>query len=108
MGECFFWYRLTRVVPDKIQRAVKWLCVCVCVCVCSLELVNVIFNVGGACFDTYTADFLVCRCLSVEYSMSTLGTAFLPRPSVGQSVGLSVWQVYCGKMASGSGCHLGW
>jgi len=30
----FFWYRLTRVVPDKIQRAVKRLCVCVlCVCV---------------------------------------------------------------------------
>ena len=32
MGECFFWYRLTRVVPDKIQRAVKRLCVYVCVC----------------------------------------------------------------------------
>ena len=32
--ECFFWYRLTRVVLDKIQRAVKQLCVCVCVCVC--------------------------------------------------------------------------
>jgi len=32
VGECFFWYRLTRVVPDKIQRAVKQLCVCVCVC----------------------------------------------------------------------------
>ena len=31
VGECFFWYRLTRVVPDKIHRAVKRLCVCVCV-----------------------------------------------------------------------------
>jgi len=29
--ECFFWYRLTRVVPDKFHRAVKRLCVCVCV-----------------------------------------------------------------------------
>jgi len=28
-----FWYRLTRVVPDKIQRAVKWCCVCVHACV---------------------------------------------------------------------------
>ena len=28
MGECFFWYWLTRVVLDKIQRAVKRLCVC--------------------------------------------------------------------------------
>jgi len=31
VGECFFWYRLTRVVPDKFHRAVKRLCVCVCV-----------------------------------------------------------------------------
>jgi len=29
-GECFFWYRLTRVFPDKFHRAVKRLCVCVC------------------------------------------------------------------------------
>jgi len=28
VGECFFWCRLTRVVPDKIHRAVKLLCVC--------------------------------------------------------------------------------
>jgi len=32
VGECFFWYRLTRVFPDKFHRAVKRLCVCVCVC----------------------------------------------------------------------------
>ena len=31
MGECFFWYRPTRVVPDK--RPLNG-CVCVCVCVC--------------------------------------------------------------------------
>jgi len=31
VGECFFWYRLTRVVPDKFHRAVNG-CVCVCVC----------------------------------------------------------------------------
>ena len=30
----FFWYWLTRVVLNKIQRAVKWLCVCVSVCAC--------------------------------------------------------------------------
>jgi len=28
MVKCTFWYQLTRVVPDKVQRAVK--CVCVC------------------------------------------------------------------------------
>jgi len=27
-GECFFWYWLTRVVPDKFHTAVKRLCVC--------------------------------------------------------------------------------
>ena len=31
VGECFFWYRLTRVFPDKFHRAVKRLCV-VCGC----------------------------------------------------------------------------
>jgi len=25
VGECFFWYRLTWIVPDKIHRAVRWL-----------------------------------------------------------------------------------
>ena len=30
MVKCTFWYRLTRVVLDKVQRAIKWLCV-VCV-----------------------------------------------------------------------------
>jgi len=29
MAKCTFWYRLIRVVPDKVHRAVKWLCVCV-------------------------------------------------------------------------------
>ena len=33
VGECFFWYQLTLVVPDKFHRAIKWLCVCVCACV---------------------------------------------------------------------------
>ena len=38
VGECFFWYRLTRVVPDKFHRAVKRLCVCVCVCNCLVQV----------------------------------------------------------------------
>jgi len=25
MAKCTFWYWLIRVVPDKVQRAVKWL-----------------------------------------------------------------------------------
>jgi len=38
VGECFFWYRLTRVFPDKFHRAVKRLCVCVCVLGFALDL----------------------------------------------------------------------
>jgi len=37
VGECFFWYRLTRVVPDK--RPLNG-CVCVCVCVVAVEQSN--------------------------------------------------------------------
>ena len=32
IGECFFWYWLTRVFPNKINRALKRLCVCVLCC----------------------------------------------------------------------------
>ena len=38
MGECFFRYRLTQVVPDKLQIALEWLCVCVCVCVQPVQM----------------------------------------------------------------------
>ena len=27
MAKCTFWHQLTQVVPDKVQRVVKWLCV---------------------------------------------------------------------------------
>jgi len=39
VGECFFWYWLTRVVPDK--RPLNG-CVCVCVCVLVIILLSVI------------------------------------------------------------------
>jgi len=34
MVKCTFWYQLILVVPDKVQRAVKWLCACVCDVTC--------------------------------------------------------------------------
>jgi len=45
MAKCTFWYQLTRVVLDKVQRAVKWLCMCACVCVCVCVCLNVNVNV---------------------------------------------------------------
>jgi len=32
MTKCTFWYRLSQVVLDTVQRALKWLC-CMCVCI---------------------------------------------------------------------------
>ena len=42
MGECFFWYWPTRVVPDKGP-----LNGCVCVCVCTVAVVCVVGAVAG-------------------------------------------------------------
>jgi len=39
MAKYTFWYQLTRVVPDKVHRAVKWLCLLYVVCcVCALKV----------------------------------------------------------------------
>ena len=39
VGECFFWYRLTRVFPDKFHRAVKRLLLLLCfISVCFFPL----------------------------------------------------------------------
>ena len=43
VGECFFWYRLTRVFPDNFHRAVKRLCVCVCVCSLQKDCFSIFF-----------------------------------------------------------------
>jgi len=56
----FFWYRLTRVFPDKFHRAVKRLCVCVCVRLQGTpeKLIEQLkFDVDGV--DTYVDDFLL-------------------------------------------------
>jgi len=53
VGECFFWYQLTRVVPDKLHRAVKWLCVCAYVRVCVCAYVHVHVHV---CVEIVTED----------------------------------------------------
>jgi len=47
----FFWYQLTRVVPDKIHRAAKRLCVCVCVCDLMKLAVSVV-NMSGNLFNS--------------------------------------------------------
>jgi len=51
VAKCTFWYRLTRVVPDRVQGDVKWLCV-VCLCNCISTLITaVLFEFLGRCND---------------------------------------------------------
>ena len=53
MGECFFWYRPTRVVPD--QRPLNG-CVCVCVCVCACVRACVRARARVCVFDPLNRD----------------------------------------------------
>ena len=57
VGECFFWYRLTRVVPDNFHRAIKWLCVCVC----EIGVSGPVGSARGQLWGANTASmYLVC------------------------------------------------
>jgi len=60
MGECFFWYWLTRVVPDKIQRAVKQLCVCACVRACMCKMLTVTTHMKLAPYRWVTLAHCTC------------------------------------------------
>jgi len=55
VGECFFWYRLTWVVPDK--RPLNG-CVCLCVCVCLHPV-------------ALTISWYLCRCLLASFGVFT-------------------------------------
>ena len=62
----FFWYRLTRVFPDKFHRAVKRLCVCVCVCdirICLAEYTDY-RNIDRSDSDD---DMTMCVCIRNEF-----------------------------------------
>jgi len=60
VGECFFWYRLTRVVPDNFHRAVKQLCV-LCDKDCAGHRTKIVSHTTGAKFainDSLAVDLL--------------------------------------------------
>ena len=72
MGECFFWYWPTRVVPDK---GPKQLCVCMracvraCVCVCLAELMHLILLADRGNSSAY---YVACVHLCVTFVYTVL------------------------------------
>jgi len=65
VGECFFWYRLTRVVPDNFHRAVKRLCVCVLFTVLAAVYVHL---------SEYVSYYLRCEVGKVENPFKDVST----------------------------------
>ena len=67
VGECFFWYWLTRVVPDNFHRAVKRLCVCV-FCLCQNTNFKFHLRLPLLCISIFvpTSKKLLCRTPNVD------------------------------------------
>jgi len=71
-----FWYWLTRVVPDKVQRAIKWMCICVCVILYLLPPSTMIHSILPVQFTCLTV-FLHNLSPSPLWSASWSGTLHL-------------------------------
>jgi len=75
--ECFFWYWLTWVVPDKGPLND---CVCVCVCVCAISIVSLLVKLHFFFLkSTLTDGLLGSRVVSVLDS-GTVGPGFKLHP----------------------------
>ena len=81
----FFWYRLTRVLPDKFHRAVKRLCVCVCVCVITA---------------------LVYQVAVFKFTLKPITFAFYPLPDLQEKVVVAVFTSTLRRPFSGGLCML--
>ena len=63
MGECFFWYRLTQVVPDKVlSRKMVVVVVAVAVAVAGVVVLFLFAVYSAFCLDS---DFLPGYCVLV-------------------------------------------
>jgi len=91
VGECFFWYRLTRVFPDKFHRAVKWLCVCVCLYIDISNIVKVFC--GVLLVVSFTKNVSICGVRNCYFCTGTI-LLFLRR-FVMNNAGTYDGVVYC-------------
>jgi len=82
VGECFFWYRLTRVVPDKIHRAVKWLCVlCVCILVHEMVIHKMAHESSSKLpFNTYQSPTCIRHPVQLSSCAEQVPASHEPRP----------------------------
>jgi len=76
-----FWYWLTRVVPDRVQRAVKWLYACaharahthVCACAC----VRACVNISLACRLASDRELATAATLLSNAELAVMATSWL-------------------------------
>ena len=95
----FFWHQLTWIIPDKIQRAVKWLCVCKCSFWCQANSIKevkantltvvsvlivtfVIISIIGSIGSNYCGH---CICHSIDDYLRELLIIFLGQDSSNKS-----------------------
>ena len=74
MAKCTFWYRLTRVVPDKVQRAVKWLYVC---CMQTVNVLFIIYHMHCLAHLSLTLFFFVMQKLKQCFKVYFLSDGLL-------------------------------
>jgi len=80
MAKCTFWYQLTRVVPDKVQRAAKWLCVCVSVCVRVYTSISVLQGTMSLLAHTISTSVFHISHLVLSLSLSSHSNIKLSYP----------------------------
>jgi len=76
VDECFFWYRLTRVVLDKIHRALQWLCVHACMRACMCMCMNAVWPKKIYCklASNWSTELWICVFFSLLRSCAQFAT----------------------------------
>jgi len=90
----FFWYQLTRVVPDKIQRAIKLLFVYVRVCVL-LEPFYGLLDFGKTNLDLLEQEMVTSNGISWAICKSASRFRQITMPTSHHSVFLQAGCPYC-------------
>jgi len=84
VGECFFWYRPTRVVPRVVpdKRPLNGcVCVCVCVCVCTCQkLPPHIHCIATLLCEIWNSNLMFCSSNAISADVCNVQSACLKCP----------------------------